>query len=217
MTKHDIIQGLLDPGIVAIIRADNPDQLSQACEALVDGGIHAVEVTMTTPNALGVIAEVTESMGDRILMGVGSVIDATTARNAMLAGAQYVVTPVMRPEIIACCNRYSIPIACGAFTPTEALAAHEAGADFVKIFPSDSMGPGYIKAIKAPLPQLQLIPTGGVNLDTAEAFLKAGASALAAGSSLVSKDILEKADWKALTKRAEDFVDVVKQAKGESL
>jgi len=214
MSKYDTIERLLNPGIIAIIRADHSDQLSQACEALVEGGIHAIEVTMTTPDALAVIAQVTEFMGNHICMGVGSVLDETTARNAMLAGAEYVVTPVMRPDVIACCRRYAIPIACGAFTPTEALAAHEAGADFVKIFPADSVGPSYIKAVKAPMPQLRIIPTGGVAVDNVHEFFAAGSTAVAAGSSLVSKDILEKEDWRELTKRAKAFVAAVRKAKG---
>ena len=173
---------------------------------------------MTTPNALQVIADVRREMGDRILMGVGTVLDTETARMALLAGAEFVVTPVMKPEVIALCNRYSVPIACGAYTPTEALTAHEAGADFIKIFPADTLGPGYIRAIRAPLPQLQIIPTGGVDINTAGDFIKAGCVAVAAGSSLVSKEILKSAppcrnaDWAKLTATAKAFVEAVAQA-----
>ncbi|MEM1058242.1 MAG: bifunctional 4-hydroxy-2-oxoglutarate aldolase/2-dehydro-3-deoxy-phosphogluconate aldolase [Verrucomicrobiota bacterium] len=213
MSKDDVIARLLDPGIIAIIRADHSEHLQRACEALVEGGIHAVEVTMTTPDALSVIAQTAEELGPQICLGVGTVLDEVTARNAMLAGAQYVVTPVMRAEIIRCCRRYGVPIACGAFTPTEALAAHEAGADFVKIFPADSVGPAYIKAIKAPLPQLRIIPTGGVTVETVGAFLKAGSSAVAAGSCLVSRDILAKGDWPQLTQRAREFVAAMEVAR----
>src|SRR3954452_10083869 len=199
MNKHDIIHRMLNPGMVAVIRADSSSQLLDAARAMAEGGVIAMEVTMTTPNAIDVIREVSGELGNRVLMGVGTVLDDVTARLAILAGAEYVVTPVMRPDVIALCRRYSKPIVCGAYTPTEALAAHEAGADFIKLFPAETLGPAYIKALKAPLPQLQIIPTGGVTTKTAGDFIKAGCAAVAAGSSLVSKDILAKKDWKALT------------------
>ena len=213
MNKSEIIFRLLNPGVVAIIRADSSAQLLDAAQSLAAGGVTAMEVTMTTPNALEVIAGVRRTMGDRILMGVGTVLDTETARMALLAGAQFVVTPVMRLDVIALCNRYSIPIACGAYTPTEALTAHEAGADFIKIFPADTLGPGYIRAIRAPLPQLQIIPTGGVDVNTAGDFIKAGCVAVAAGSSLVSKDILQNGDWEKLTATATAFVEAVAKAR----
>ncbi|MEM9443742.1 MAG: bifunctional 4-hydroxy-2-oxoglutarate aldolase/2-dehydro-3-deoxy-phosphogluconate aldolase [Verrucomicrobiota bacterium] len=216
MHKEEIINRLLDPGVIAIIRANDSNQLTDACQALIEGGIHAIEVTMTTPNALGVIQETTNYFGKQILMGVGSVLDDTTARMALLAGAEYVVTPVFRPEIISICQRYGKPICCGAYTPTEALNAHESGADFIKIFPADGLGPSYIKAVKAPLPQLRIIPTGGVTPETCGAFIKAGCSAVAAGSSLVSKDILEKKDWSQLKQSAQIFVDAMKKARNSS-
>ncbi len=213
MNLHETLRQLVDPGVVAVIRADSSDQLLDCAKALADGGLRAMEVTMTTPNALAVVRDVVELMSDRVLMGVGTVLDPETARAAILAGARFVVTPVMRPEIIACCRRYSVPIICGAYTPTEALAAHDAGADFIKIFPADTLGPGYMKALKAPLPQLRLIPTGGVDLDTAADFIKAGCDAVAAGGSLVSKEILKSGDWETLTARARRFVDVVAEAR----
>ncbi len=213
MTKPEIISRLLDPGIVAIIRADSSEQLLDAAAALLAGGVTAMEVTMTTPNALAVVGEVTAKFGDRILMGVGSVLDPETARVAILAGAEFVVTPVTKPEVIRICNRYGKPIASGAFTPTECLLAYESGADFVKLFPADQVGPTYIKNILAPLPMLQLIPTGGVTPETAAAFLKAGSVALGAGSALISKEILAARDWKKLTQRAEEFVKAVKTAR----
>ena len=138
MTKSEIRERLLNPGVVAIIRADSSAQLIDAAKALAEGGITAMEVTMTTPDALQVIRDVSQALGDGILMGVGTVLDTETARMALLAGAEFVVTPVMKPDIIQLCNRYSKLIACGAYTPTEALAAHEAGADFIKIFPAVS-------------------------------------------------------------------------------
>jgi len=209
MTKPEIIQRLLNPGIIAIIRADSSAQLLHAAEALLAGGVTAMEVTMTTPNALQVIGDATAQFGDSVLMGVGSVLDPETARVAILAGAEFVVTPVTKPEVIRMCNRYGKPVASGAFTPSECLLAHELGADFVKLFPADQVGPTYIKNLLAPLPMLQIIPTGGVTPETAAAFMQAGSVALGAGSALVSKEILAARDWKALTQRAEEFVKAV--------
>ncbi len=213
MTKPEIIQRLLDPGIVAIIRADSSGQLLEVAAALLAGGVTAMEVTMTTPNALEVITAVNAEFGDRVLMGVGSVLDPETARAAILAGAEFVVTPVTKPEVIRLCNRYGKPIASGAFTATECLLAHESGADFVKLFPADQVGPAYIRNLLAPLPMLQIIPTGGVTPETAGAFLKAGSVALGAGSALVSKELLASRDWGKLTQRAKDFVAAVRAAR----
>ncbi|QOV88804.1 bifunctional 4-hydroxy-2-oxoglutarate aldolase/2-dehydro-3-deoxy-phosphogluconate aldolase [Humisphaera borealis] len=213
MTKHDIIHRMINPGVIAVIRADSSEQLLDAARAMAEGGVIAMEVTMTTPNAIDTIKAVVKELGDKVLMGVGTVLDDITARLAILAGAEYVVTPVMRPDVIALCRRYSKPIVCGAVTPTEALNAHEAGADFVKLFPADTLGPTYIKALKAPLPQLQIIPTGGVTTKTAGDFIKAGCAAVAAGSSLVSKDVLAKKDWKSLTEISRQFVEAVAVAR----
>jgi 2-dehydro-3-deoxyphosphogluconate aldolase/(4S)-4-hydroxy-2-oxoglutarate aldolase len=160
-----------------------------------------------------VISEVTAQFGDQLLMGVGSVLDPETCRAAILSGAEFVVTPVTKPEVIRMCNRYGKPVASGAFTPTECLLAHESGADFVKLFPADQAGPKYIRNILAPLPMLQIIPTGGVTPETAADFLAAGCVALGAGSSLVSKEILANKDWRGLTARAEIFVAAVKKAR----
>lgn len=209
MTKPEIIQRLLDPGIIAIIRADSSDQLRPAAEALLAGGISAIEITMTTPHAIELIGDLTAKLGEEVLMGVGTIIDAETARVAILAGAEFVVTPVTRPEVIRMCNRYGKPIASGAFTPTECLLAHESGADFVKLFPAEQAGPTYIKNLLAPLPMLQIIPTGGVTPVTAAAFLQAGSVALGVGSALVSPEILAARDWKKLTARAREFVRAV--------
>jgi 2-dehydro-3-deoxyphosphogluconate aldolase/(4S)-4-hydroxy-2-oxoglutarate aldolase len=203
----------LRPGIVAIIRADSSEQLIDAAAALYEGGVTGMEVTMTTPNALQVISDVRKKFGEKVLIGVGSVLDPETARLAILAGAEFVVTPVTRPEVIRLCNRYSKPIASGAFTPTECLLAHESGADFVKLFPADQVGPTYIKNILAPMPMLRIIPTGGVTVATAASFIQAGCVALAAGSSLVSKDILKARDWKKLTETAAAFIAAIGAAR----
>lgn len=213
MSKPQILERIINPGIVAVIRADSSEQLVSVAEALYEGGLTGMEITMTTPNALQVISDVTKRFGNKILMGVGSVLDAETCRAALLAGAEFVVTPVTRPEVIRLCNRYGKPIISGAYTPTEALLGYESGADFIKIFPADQLGPVYIKNILAPMPMLQIIPTGGVTVETAASFIKAGCVALAAGSSLVSKEILKSKDWKKLTETAAAFVEAVRVAR----
>lgn len=213
MASSDLSQRLLEPGIIAIIRADSSDQLLEAAQALIDGGVTAMEVTMTTPNALEVIRNACTTFGDSILMGVGTVLSEDMCVSAMLAGAQFVVTPVTKLEIIRASHRYGRPILSGAFSPTECLAAHEAGADFVKLFPAEVLGPSYIKSIRAPLPMLRIIPTGGVTPETAASFLEAGCVALGAGTSLVSREILEKRDWAELTARARKFVSAIREAR----
>lgn len=215
MTKDQIISGLLTPGVVAIIRADSSEQLIDASRALIDGGVSGIEVTMTTPNALKVIADVCKVFGDKALVGVGSVLDAKTAEAALAAGAQYVVTPVLKPEVIAYCNRVGKPIFSGSYTPTEAQTSYELGADFIKIFPADGLGPKYISAIRGPLPHLKIVPTGGVDVNTAGDFIKAGCVAVAAGSSLVSKDILKNKDWARLSDLASQFIAAVAKARAK--
>ncbi|MGV3533396.1 MAG: bifunctional 4-hydroxy-2-oxoglutarate aldolase/2-dehydro-3-deoxy-phosphogluconate aldolase [Chthoniobacteraceae bacterium] len=213
MTKSEIVRRLLDPGIIAIMRADSSEQLVAVAEALVEGGVSAIEVTMTTPNALQVIGDVTARLGDRVLMGVGTVLDTETCRAAILAGAEFVVTPVTKPEVIRLANRYGKPIASGAFTPTEALLAYESGADFVKLFPADHAGPAYIRNLLAPLPMLQIVPTGGVSVETVGDFMRAGSVAVGAGSTLIPKDALKRGDMKAITARAQEFVAAMRAAR----
>jgi 2-dehydro-3-deoxyphosphogluconate aldolase/(4S)-4-hydroxy-2-oxoglutarate aldolase len=213
MTKAQIISGLLTPGVVAIIRADNSEQLIHASRALIDGGVSGIEITMTTPNALQVIADVRREFGDKVLAGVGSVLDAKTAQAAIEAGAEYVVTPVLKPDVIAFCNRIDKPIFSGSYTPTEAQTAYELGADFIKIFPADGLGPKYISAMRGPLPHLKIVPTGGVDVTTAGEFIKAGCVAVAAGSTLVSREILKTSDWKKLSEMAALFLAAVAVAR----
>ena len=215
MTKEKIISGLLTPGVVAIIRADNSEELIHASRALIAGGVSGIEITMTTPNALKVIGDLTREFGDKVLAGVGSVLDAQTAEAALAAGAEYVVTPVLKPEVIAFCNRVDKPIFSGSYTPTEAQSAYELGADFIKIFPADGLGPKYIQAIRGPLPHLNIVPTGGVDVNSAGAFIKAGCVAVAAGSTLVSKEILKNKDWAKLTDLAAQFIAAVAAARAK--
>jgi 2-dehydro-3-deoxyphosphogluconate aldolase/(4S)-4-hydroxy-2-oxoglutarate aldolase len=213
MKKTEILRRLTDPGVVAVIRADRSEQLVALCGALARGGVTSMEITMTTPGALEAITAAVKAHGDKILMGVGSVLDDVTARLAILAGAEFVVTPVMRPDVIALCRRYSKPIVCGAYTPTEALAAHEAGADFVKIFPADKLGPDYVKALRGPMPQLEIIPTGGVDATTAGDFIRAGCPAVAAGGNLAPKDAIAKGDWPRIEALASELVAAVRAAR----
>jgi len=213
MTKDQIIDGLLTPGVVAIIRADNSEQLIHASRALIDGGVTGIEITMTTPNALKVIADVRRTFGDKVLAGVGSILDVKTAEAALAAGAEYVITPVLKPDVIAFCNKVGKPIFAGCYTPTEAQTAYELGADFIKIFPAEGLGPKYIQSIRGPLPHLKIVPTGGVDVNTAGSFIKAGCVAVAAGSSLVSKDILKNQEWAKLTDLASQFIVAVAKAR----
>ena len=213
MKKLELVRRLADPGVIAILRTENADKLLDAIHALVAGGIHAIEVTMTTPGALKVIRDARSALGEKIVMGVGSVLDSETARQAMLEGAQFVVTPVVRPSVIEICHRYGVPVASGAMTPTEAFTAHELGSDFVKIFPAENLGPAYIKSILAPLPMLQLIPTGGVTPQNLPDYFKAGAAAVGAGSTLLTKKILDTENWSALSLRASEFVTAAWKAR----
>ncbi len=206
MKKMDLVRRLVDPGVIAILRTDSAEKLPDAIHALVAGGVQAIEVTMTTPGALKVIADARAAHGEKIVMGVGTVLDPETARMAMLEGAQFVITPVVRPAVIEICLRYGVPIACGATTPTEALTAHELGSDFIKLFPADHLGVGYIKSLLAPLPMLQIIPTGGVTAKNVGEFFAAGCVAVGAGSTLLSREIFAASDWSALTARAAEFV-----------
>ncbi|MES2308747.1 MAG: bifunctional 4-hydroxy-2-oxoglutarate aldolase/2-dehydro-3-deoxy-phosphogluconate aldolase [Verrucomicrobiota bacterium] len=215
MNKQKVIDGLVNPGVVAILRADSSKELIDASGALIQGGVHAVEVTLTTPNALQVIRDLKKEFGDRILLGVGSVLTEEQAAAAVEAGACYVITPVVRPKVIEFCVRQSVVICSGSYSPTEALQSSELGADFVKIFPADGLGANYIKAILAPMPHLAIIPTGGVDEKTCGAFIAAGCRAVAAGSSLVSKEILKSQDWAKLTSQATKMVEAVREARAK--
>ncbi|MCB8933265.1 MAG: bifunctional 4-hydroxy-2-oxoglutarate aldolase/2-dehydro-3-deoxy-phosphogluconate aldolase [Chthonomonadaceae bacterium] len=211
MTREEILDRIHHPGIVAIVRSKSPVAFAPLCEALDAGGIRAIEVTMTTPGALEAIHSVPERLRDRIAFGMGTVLGVEDARNALAAGYQFMVTPVMRLDVVAFCRERDVPVACGAFTPTEAQLAYEAGADAIKIFPAEVGGPSYIKSILGPLPHLKIIPTGGVSLETCKAFLDVGCVALGAGGSLVSEAILAQGDWEELTRRARAFVEACRR------
>jgi len=213
-TKAEIIAALKNPGIIAVVRAEKQEQVLPLSEALLAGGVIAIEITMTTPNAIEAIREASAKLGDKALIGVGTVLDVETCRKAIEAGAQFVVTPIMRPAIAEAAHALDKPVMLGAYTPTEAQLAHEAGADFIKIFPAEGLGPNYIKSLRAPLPHLNIVPTGGVDLHNVGDFLKAGCAALGVGSSLVSKKILQEANWSELTRLAKAFVDAANAARG---
>ena len=209
-----ILDQIIDCGVVAVLRADSPSELMDVSKALREGGVVAIEVTMTVPGALKVIEEASAKMEDTIV-GAGSVLDPETARAAILAGAEYVVGPTLNLDVIAMAKRYGKVVMPAGFTPTEILAAWQAGADVVKVFPASVGGPSYFKDVKGPLPQVRLMPTGGVDSKTTAEFIKAGASAVGAGSAMVNKTAVANKDWKALTETARQFVDAVKQARAE--
>ncbi len=216
MNKRQKLELIRTTGVVAIMRAQSSDQLMAAADAIKEGGVRVIEVTMTTPGALGVIEEATDRYGDEVVFGAGSVLDTETARAAMLAGAGFVVAPTLSVPVVELCNRYSVPVMPGIYTPTEALTAWEAGADMVKLFPASVGGPDLIKAIRAPLPQLEIVPVGGVDLTTAVDFIRKGAAALGVGSSLVNQKLLDAGDMEELTRRAAAFIAAVKEGRGES-
>ncbi len=207
-SRPEIIASLNQPGIVAVVRTNQPEQLPAICEALIAGGVIAIEITFTVPNALEAIREASRRFASQALVGAGTVLNAETCCAAIDAGAEFVVSPITKVEIIGAAHASDKPAMIGAYTPTEAQTAHEAGADFIKIFPADKLGPAYIKALRAPLPHLQIVPTGGVDLNTAGDFLKAGCAALGLGGSLLTAEILQTNNWSELTRLAKAFVEI---------
>jgi len=202
-------------GIIAVIRLDDLSSAVALAEALLAGGIQNLEFTYTNRDAGKAIAQVRDAVGDRARVGAGSVLDAETARTAILAGAEFVVTPTLRLQTIEMCRRYSIPSVIGAFSPTEILTAWEAGADYIKVNPASVAGPGYFKDVLGPLPQIKLIPSGGVTLDTAPLFLQAGAVALAVGGNLVRRASVQAGDWDAIRESALQWVNLVERSRNQ--
>ena len=211
MSGTKSLQRVLDHKIVAVIRADNGDLLVDVAESLLAGGVEVMEVTFTVPRAIRVLEKVADRIGSRILLGAGTVLDTETCRAALLAGAEFIVSPAVNVGVIELCKRYSKVVMPGAFTPTEVVTAWQAGADIVKIFPSEITGPKYLKALHGPLPHIRLMPTGGVNLDTAAEFLRCGACALGIGSSLVDPKVVAAGDLKKIESLARQFVQIVKE------
>ena len=216
LSKSDIIERLVNPGVVAVVRALRRDQVLPLSQALIAGGITAIEITLTTPDAFAAIQEARDALADRALIGVGTILKPYDCQQALEAGAQYVVTPICRPELVALAHHANKPIMLGAYSPTEAQTAHEAGADFIKIFPADGLGPNYIKALRAPLPHLKIVPTGGV--DSTEASLKAwfdaGVVCVGMGSNLVTSELLKAADYPGITAKVKATLDIIQAIRG---
>ncbi len=212
MKKDAVLAKIKAEKVIALIRADNPDGLLDCAKALADGGLTSIELTMTTPGAIRMLEKATAELPS-FLFGLGTVLDAETARAGILAGARFIVTPALRPDVITLCRRYGVPVFSGAFTPTEILQAWEAGADVAKVVPAEFFGPAYLKSIKAPFPQIELLPTGGVTPETVGEYIRAGAFATAAGSSLVEAKSLKEKNWAAITARAKVFVAAVAAVK----
>jgi 2-dehydro-3-deoxyphosphogluconate aldolase / (4S)-4-hydroxy-2-oxoglutarate aldolase len=216
MTKQQVLAAMLDIGIVPVVRTTSAESAILAIEAIYNGGIRAAEITMTVPGALKALEKVAAKFGDKIVLGAGTVLDPETARICTLAGAEFFVTPALKPATIEMARRYSKVICTGALTPTEVLTAWEAGSDIVKVFPCGAVGgPKYIKALKGPLPQIEMVPTGGVNLETAGEFLKAGACAVAVGGELVDPKLIKSGKYDEMTKLAEQYLAVIAKARAE--
>ncbi len=212
-SRSKIISLLTNPGIIAVVRTDRTEQVLSICEALLAGGVLAVEITLTVPAALEAIRSASERFGAQALIGAGTVLNAEACRTAVAAGAEFVVSPITKLEILQAAHAADRPVMLGAYTPTEAQAAHEAGADFIKLFPADKLGPAYVRALRAPLPHLRIVPTGGVDLENATDFLKAGCAALGVGSSLLRPEILRDSNWGELTRLARAFVETARKAR----
>ncbi len=205
MNKSAILARLKSEKVIALIRADSSASLLDCARALSAGGLNCIELTMTTPGAIELCAQVAREL-PQILLGLGTVLDADTARRGIAAGAKFIVTPCVRPEVIKACRELDVPVLGGALTPTEVYTSWELGVDVVKIFPAEYFGPAYIKSVKAPFPKIEVMPTGGVTPESVGEFLKNGAFATAAGSALVSPAALKAQDWPAITARAREFV-----------
>jgi 2-dehydro-3-deoxyphosphogluconate aldolase/(4S)-4-hydroxy-2-oxoglutarate aldolase len=216
MTKDQILSFIKDVGIVPVIRASSAEAAVKAVEAIYLGGIRAAEITMTVPGAIKALEKSADAFGDKLVLGAGTVLDAETARACTLAGAEFFVSPSLKLETIEIARRYSKPIMPGALTPTEVLTAWEAGADIVKVFPCGNVGGAkYIKALRAPFPQIEMIPTGGVNLETAGDFLKAGACAIAVGAELVDAKAIKEGRLDIIEEKAKQYLAVVAKARSE--
>ncbi|MBI5726718.1 MAG: bifunctional 4-hydroxy-2-oxoglutarate aldolase/2-dehydro-3-deoxy-phosphogluconate aldolase [Ignavibacteriales bacterium] len=209
MGRVETLNKLFESKVVAVIRMQDPEKLISVAEALYEGGISFLEVTMTTPQALEVIAAASKKLPKEIVIGVGSVLDAQTARMAIYAGARFVVSPIFKPELIITSHRYDVAVMTGAFTPTEILTAFETGADVVKVFPADVTGMDFFKSVLAPMPFLKLMPTGGVSLTNGGDWIKAGACAVGVGSALLDKKLIEASDYAGLTAKAKTLVQSV--------
>src|SRR5439155_12943373 len=214
MTKDQILAFITEIGILPVVRTSSAESAIKAIDAICRGGIRAAEITMTVPGALRALEKVADQFGDKLVLGAGTVLDTETARACMLAGAEFLVAPGLKLSVIEIAKRYSKVICPGALTPTEVLTAWEAGSDIVKIFPAGNVGgPKYIKALKGPFPQIEMIPTGGVNLETAGEFLKAGACAVAVGGELVDAKTIQEGRFEIFEDRARQYLAVIAKAR----
>jgi len=213
MMKEEILKEILKVGVIAVVRAKSADLAVKIALAVANGGIKPVEITMTVPGAMEAIKEVSQKLVDKVIVGAGTVLDTETARMAILAGAEFVVSPILNLKVIELCKRYSKVIIPGAYTPTEILTAWERGADIVKVFPATTGGPQYFRDIHGPLPQIRLLPTGGVTLENAADFIRAGACAIAVGSNLVDKKAVAEGKFEIITEEAIKFREVVEKAR----
>ncbi len=212
-SRAETVRAIEACGVVAVIRLQDASKLRGVVDALAAGGVRALEVTMTVPGAVRLIEQIAPTLPGEFVLGAGTVLDAETARACILAGARFVVGPVFRPEVVALCHRYDVAVMPGCFTPTEILAAWEQGADVIKVFPATALGPGYFKDVRGPLPQVRLMPTGGVSLENAGEWIKAGAVAIGVGTALVDSKAVASGDFAAITTRAEAFVGAVAAAR----
>jgi 2-dehydro-3-deoxyphosphogluconate aldolase/(4S)-4-hydroxy-2-oxoglutarate aldolase len=210
VNKDEAFDVILSTKVIAVIRMADTEKMAKVIRAVQEGGVKAIEITMTTPDAVNVIHTISKKKSKDILLGAGSVLDPETAALVIHSGADFVVSPVTNPEMIKLCNRYGKLVVPGAFTPTEIISAWEMGADIVKIFPATSVGPKYFKDIKGPLPQVRLMPTGGVNLDNARDFIKNGACCVGIGTALLDKKAIAENNWDVLTQKAESLIKSVK-------
>ena len=215
MERQEVVSRLVQSGVVGIIRIQEKEDLVRIAHALQAGGLKCVEITMNSGGALHAIEKARTDLPD-IIMGAGTVLDGATAREAILAGAEFLVTPTLEPDVIEMAHRYGVPIIPGAMTPTEILTAWELGADMVKVFPADVLGPAYLRAVHGPLSQIPLAPTGGITADNAGEFIKAGATLVSAGGWLVNKKTIIEGQYGEITKRAQQLIQVVKEARGEN-
>jgi 2-dehydro-3-deoxyphosphogluconate aldolase / (4S)-4-hydroxy-2-oxoglutarate aldolase len=214
MSKQDVLRKIAEVGLVPVVRAQSAEEAMQVVDAIREGGVPVLEITMTVPGAIGVMEQVARRFGADVVLGAGTVLDAETARACILAGARFVVSPALNLATIEMCRRYSVAVIPGALTPTEVVAAWSAGADVVKIFPCGAVGgASYIKSLKAPLPQVEMIPTGGVSVKTAADFIKAGSMALGVGADLVDTAAIRDGNGKLVTDKAREYVRLVQEAR----
>jgi len=210
MRRDQALEVILETKVIAVIRMSDTQKLIKTTEAIKEGGVRAIEITMTTPSAIEIITEMSKKKSPGVLIGAGTVLDSGTAVQAIHAGADFIVSPILNLEVIKACRRYDTFVAPGALTPTEILTAWENGADIVKVFPATSVGPKYFQDLKGPLPQIRLMPTGGVNLDNAKEFIAHGACCVAIGTALLDKKAIENEDWEVLRQKASALINSLK-------